>query len=1122
MPDVSLDIKSRDLSKPVLEQLKRNIEATNKALRDAVQANQELGKSLGSTDEAGKGLLNTLEENSAAIGQLSMVAVAAGGAITAAFGLAVRTAGSFQQSMTNAQSVAGATAEELQKLSKYAREMGRDSVFSASQAANAMYFLASAGYDTEKIMSALKGTLNLSAATMGDLAFAAKVVTANLSAFGLGAEEADRVANVFAATISSSQATLEKLATSMAYVAPVARGVGLSLENVAAILGVLYNNGLQASTAGTALRGTIAKLLKPSGDGAAVLERLGVAVNDVNGKMRPLIDIVDDLGKAGMSTADALAMFGARAGPAMIILTNAGADAVRALEARISGTGKASEMAALQIGTYQGQMRLLKSAVEELQIVIGNKLLPVLTQQATLLTNTINSVSKLAEEYPKLTDAVTKLTAAFGVLLVVGGSVGLMIAGIGRLAKPIAIVGKGIAWLGAGFKALALGATGAAVAIGTGVAGAMVYLFKTATGAISGTREELTGLESVTAVQRKNIEQIEKAVAVWNEQLEVLNRLAKDGTKYVSEFSKATGEWVVIPIGEKIKAVKGEVGLLNKQLRIAKGGFADTTPEVEKMSAAMAYMFRPLLALREALAWLAEKSDITLKSLQNLSEVDFEFLGKPDKLKTTEERLRALTEAANKAREALDLTPTKKQLGSSTRVNLPGMAGSETIRPIIFEGIDEDSLREGIKGVEEAKREFERAWEGISISMLPEEERLDAEWARINEIMKYGLERGLVTEQDVINARIAHYKAFYDRLERESLDAVLAQNKYDEEQAEKEIESLEEREERIAAHKAAEEKRYGESKAYIEALEKDLNDKRLEMLYSLSEEQMKYYDIITERQNDYATMTVEQLLLVKEAWSLAGEDIETGWTAALVAIESSSRDWLLTWIGVISEVKRSFSNFAFNMMNDIDSISDAWGTFVGELKRTFLKLIADLIAEKAMSKLLDIVTGGGGGGSSTDKGTDFWGIVKGIGQVIGGISTGNPLAIGAGGTQILGSFDVPSHDAMAKQYGWAAGMRAASFDDPFNDSRAKRAGALRASEDLGRRSARDLVEHFNTGFMDSAKGSNESSGDTSGVLSAIKEMINNPPQFILKVDGRDLYSSVERARDKYGRRNDSH
>ena len=147
----------------------------------------------------------------------------AGAAIVAAFGMAIKTASQFEQSMANTASVAGATSEELKKLSDYAREMGEQSVFSASQAADAMYFLASAGMNVDQVMSALKGTLALAAATQSDLAFTAAAVAATLSQFGLEASEADRVANVFAATISMSQATMDKLATSMSYVGPMAK-----------------------------------------------------------------------------------------------------------------------------------------------------------------------------------------------------------------------------------------------------------------------------------------------------------------------------------------------------------------------------------------------------------------------------------------------------------------------------------------------------------------------------------------------------------------------------------------------------------------------------------------------------------------------------------------------------------------------------------------------------------------------------------------------------------------------------------------------------------------------------------------------------------------------------------
>ncbi len=353
-----------------------------------------------------------------------------GGVVTAAFGMAVKTAAGFEQSMANVQSVAGATGKELEKLSGYAREMGKTSIFSASQAADAMYYLASAGMKTNEIMGALEGTLKLAAATQSDLAFTSESVAATLSQFQMEAEEADRVANVFAATIGSSQATMEKLSTSMSYVGAMAKSMGMEVEDVSAILGNLYNAGIDASTAGTALRMAFAKLLNPTTEVQNTLKELEVSITDSNGKMKDFSVIIDELGEAGLSAGDAIKIFGQRAGPAMQALIGQGIGAIDELTDSITDTDKASEMAATQLDTFQGNLKILQSAFEELQIAIGNVIMPTLTEWLKKGQDIINQATTWAAKNEELAESYVKWTAGVGGLMLALGPLMMMMPGL--------------------------------------------------------------------------------------------------------------------------------------------------------------------------------------------------------------------------------------------------------------------------------------------------------------------------------------------------------------------------------------------------------------------------------------------------------------------------------------------------------------------------------------------------------------------------------------------------------------------------------------------------------------------------------------------------------------------
>lgn len=376
--------------------------------------------------------------------------LAVGAATTLALGLAVNTAASFQQEMANSQSVVAATADELAILTDNAREMGKTTVFSARQAAQAIFFLGSAGFSTQKIIGSLEGTLALAAATNSDLAFSAQAVVGNLSAFGLEARESERVANVFSAAIGGSQATMDKLATSLSIIGPVAESVNLSLEETTGILGVLFNRNIDASTAGTALRQAIAQLLKPSEDAKEALGRLTISVLNADNTLRPLVDIVRDLEEAGLSTADAMSIFGVRAGPAMLALVKEGADAIEDFTKSITDTNKAAEMAEIQLNTFQGQVRLLRSAFEEFQISIGNQLLPTLKEYAIIITGIINNTSEWMKQHPVLTEVIVKTTGVIGILLSTLGG-GLFV--LGSFAKAIISLTAAIGGVATGFVA---------------------------------------------------------------------------------------------------------------------------------------------------------------------------------------------------------------------------------------------------------------------------------------------------------------------------------------------------------------------------------------------------------------------------------------------------------------------------------------------------------------------------------------------------------------------------------------------------------------------------------------------------------------------------------------------
>ena len=328
----------------------------------------------------------------------------------------VSTHSQFQRSMSNVASVAGATADELDKLSKAAREQAKTSVFSAREAADAQYYLASAGMSVTEIIEAQRGVMDLAAATQAELAYTAESVASALSQFGLQASDATRVANVYAAAISGSQATMQKLTDSMRYAGPIAAQLGQSLEGTTAQLMALYNGGLRGEQAGTALRAAMLRLQDPTKEMAVTLAEMNVQITDNTGKTRPFIDIIAELSKKNMDAGQATKIFGQEAAAAMLILAK-DLDKVRKYKEEITGTAKATEMANRQTDNLWGDWKKFNSAVEELALTFASELDPA-------LRGAVQGLTYLTEELTEFTEYASKSTSfelLVDIFKVVGG-----------------------------------------------------------------------------------------------------------------------------------------------------------------------------------------------------------------------------------------------------------------------------------------------------------------------------------------------------------------------------------------------------------------------------------------------------------------------------------------------------------------------------------------------------------------------------------------------------------------------------------------------------------------------------------------------------------------------------
>lgn len=379
------------------------------------------------TDEAANAISNvgsTMDRTGAAM-------VKVGGTLTqrltlpiVGMGMAVvSAAGDFEQSMKTVQAVSGATGEQFDELSQLAQKLGRETKFTAGDAADAMTFLAMAGFEVNDIIGAIPGTLNLAAAGAVDLATAADLSTNILAGYGMEVDQLDHAIDVLAATFTNANTDMQQLGDAFKYAGPVAKGAGIQFEEAAAAIGLMGNAGIQGTMAGTSLRGAITRLLAPTNQIQKVLDKLGVTVTNSAGEMLPLVNIIEQLEDAGASTADMMTLFGQRAGPAMAAVMSQGSDALRDFTTLLEDSGGTAEsVATIQMEGMKGAWIELKSAAEGLMIAIGESgLLQALENVMDKATGYTRAFAAASPETLKFITTLLGIAAAIGPALLVAG-----------------------------------------------------------------------------------------------------------------------------------------------------------------------------------------------------------------------------------------------------------------------------------------------------------------------------------------------------------------------------------------------------------------------------------------------------------------------------------------------------------------------------------------------------------------------------------------------------------------------------------------------------------------------------------------------------------------------------
>ncbi len=332
---------------------------------------------------------------------ITVAAGAAGTAITAMAGYAVKVGSDFEAGMSKVSAISGAAGADFEKLSDKAKEMGAKTKFSATEAASAFEYMAMAGWKTEDMLSGIEGVMDLAAASGESLAVTSDIVTDALTAFGMSAKESGHFADVLAAASSNANTNVSMMGETFKYVAPVAGALGFSAEDTAVAIGLMANSGIKAGQAGTSLRSIMTRLAKPTDDVAIAMDELGISITNSDGSMKSLNEIMGDLrsGFAGLSEAEktnmAATIGGQEAMSGLLAIVNASDGDFRKLQTSIySCDGAAKGMAETMQNNLKGSLTILGSAAEGFGIKVYEKMQVPLRKAVDAGTEGVNRLSK--------------------------------------------------------------------------------------------------------------------------------------------------------------------------------------------------------------------------------------------------------------------------------------------------------------------------------------------------------------------------------------------------------------------------------------------------------------------------------------------------------------------------------------------------------------------------------------------------------------------------------------------------------------------------------------------------------------------------------------------------------
>lgn len=415
--------------------LRVKLDEWNQGLETAINSLQGYGSRLqGSMDSVGKKL------TSAGKNLTKKVTLPIVGIGTAA----VKTSMDFEAAMSKVASLSGAQGEQFDRLREKAIEMGAQTMYSATESAEALQYMALAGWDTEDMLDGLEPILKLAGAAGMDLGRASDIVTDGLTAMGLTAKDAAHFADVMAVTMSKSNTDVNQLGEAFKYVAPLAGAMGYSIEDLNLALGLMANAGIKASQGGTSLRRVLQNLSNPTDKVAGAMAKLGISMFNPDGSAKSLYDLMVELRESirGLSEEEqamyASTIAGSTGLSGLLAIVNASDEDFNKLtDAIYNADGAGMEMYDTMTNNLQGSVTELMSALESLMISMGDLLVPLIKEVVSMLQGWVEHLNSLDETQKQQIIQVALVVASIGPLITIIGKLFTSISTVVKFVQAL-------------------------------------------------------------------------------------------------------------------------------------------------------------------------------------------------------------------------------------------------------------------------------------------------------------------------------------------------------------------------------------------------------------------------------------------------------------------------------------------------------------------------------------------------------------------------------------------------------------------------------------------------------------------------------------------------------------